>query len=97
MPIKKIVLIVLAVFIIPGLFLAPPASGALTEIGIYFDGQRLVSDVPPVLVNNRTMVPLRIISESMGQKVFWDGENRRVIITSADEGYTLPPVMGMAE
>jgi len=97
LPIKKIVLIVLAVFIIPGLFLAPPASGALPEIGIYFDGQRLVSDVPPVLINNRTMVPLRIISESMGQKVFWDGENRRVIITAADEGYTPPPVIGMAE
>ena len=38
-------------------------------------------DVGAKLINGRTLVPARAVSEGMGCDVSWDGENRRVIIT----------------
>lgn len=39
------------------------------------------ADVAPVVINDRTLVPLRFISENFGADVKWDGENRAIIIT----------------
>ena len=39
-------------------------------------------DVPPMAVNNRTLVPVRAISESFGCTVSWDQANQRVVITT---------------
>ena len=38
-------------------------------------------DVPAQLINSRTLVPVRAISEAFGCKVDWDGTTRTVIIT----------------
>ena len=39
-------------------------------------------DVPPTIVQDRTLVPVRAISEALGCKVDWDGETRKVTITA---------------
>lgn len=41
-------------------------------------------DTSPSLVQNRTMVPLRFISECLGAKVEWNGSKREVYVTTAD-------------
>lgn len=41
------------------------------NIQIMVDGVDIVSDVNPEIRNNRTMVPLRVISENLGAKVNW--------------------------
>ena len=38
-----------------------------------------------VINNSRTMVPLRFIMEIMGAQVTWNGENRKIDITSGDK------------
>lgn len=38
-------------------------------------------DVPPQIVDSRTLVPVRAISEAMGKKVDWVDETRTVLIT----------------
>ena len=38
-------------------------------------------DVPPQIVNDRTLVPVRAVSEALGCTVGWDGETRTVTIT----------------
>ncbi len=38
-------------------------------------------DVPPCLVNDRTLVPVRAISETLGMQVDWDDLTRTVLIT----------------
>ena len=38
-------------------------------------------DVPAQLLNDRTLVPLRFIVESLGEKVDWDENTQTVIIT----------------
>ena len=41
-------------------------------------------DVPPVIMNGRTLVPVRFIAESFGAAVDWDGETQTVIIAIDD-------------
>lgn len=41
-------------------------------------------DAPPVIINNRTFVPLRFIAESFDVKVDWDANTRTVIIRSGN-------------
>lgn len=42
--------------------------------------QKITLDVAPKLVDNRTMVPLRFIAESLGEEVEWDNNNRNIYI-----------------
>lgn len=44
-------------------------------------------DTPPEIINGRTLIPLRFVSESIGLTVSWDGEKRRVdVFSKKDEG-----------
>lgn len=49
------------------------------------NGEAIELDVPAQLVNSRTLVPVRAISESFGCEVGWDGELYKVTITSNKE------------
>ncbi len=40
--------------------------------------------VMPVIVNDRTLVPVRIISEGLKAEVNWDGDSRTVTVTNGD-------------
>lgn len=46
------------------------------------NGQRMMLDVNSVLINDRTMVPLRIVAETLGCTVDWFEANRTVLINS---------------
>lgn len=52
-----------------------PVSAA-DEIKVILDGQEIVFDQPPVIMNDRTMVPMRAIFEALGAEVEWDAETR---------------------
>lgn len=45
------------------------------------NGTQLTMDVPPKLMNQRTMLPLRFISENLGCKVEWDGKTQKVTVS----------------
>lgn len=55
------------------LTLCGAASAELKEITLKADGKVLKTDVAPVIVNDRTLVPIRVISEASGAVVEWDG------------------------
>lgn len=46
------------------------------------DGKEITLDVPAQIVNDRTLVPLRFIAESLEAKVDWDGDTRSVFIVT---------------
>jgi hypothetical protein len=54
----------------------------------YVNGQPITLDAPPKIINDRTLVPLRFISENFGFKVDWHEEMQRIDITTV-KGDTL--------
>lgn len=51
----------------------------------YVGENAITLDVPAMLINDRTLVPLRFVSESLGADVQWDGEKKAVTITTKKE------------
>ncbi|MDQ2087827.1 AMIN domain-containing protein [Herbivorax sp. ANBcel31] len=39
------------------------------------------SDIPPIIINDRSLVPVRAIFESLGADVYWDGEEQKVLVS----------------
>ncbi len=61
---------------------------ANSDIKLWIDGNYVTSDVSPVIENDRTLVPLRVISENLGYDVDWDSDTKEIVITKPKEGYT---------
>ncbi|MBQ9518720.1 MAG: copper amine oxidase N-terminal domain-containing protein [Firmicutes bacterium] len=53
---------------------------------IYNDGEAMEIDSPAQIINGRTMVPVRVVSESFGCVVDWDGETKTVYISPSYSG-----------
>lgn len=51
------------------------------DIIVKIDGQQIAFDVPPRLINDRTMVPLRAIFEALGASVNWNNDTETVTST----------------
>jgi hypothetical protein len=51
--------------------------------------QQTTLDVPAKLVNGRTMVPIRFISESFGCKVNWEAKAKQITIIRHDMSFNL--------
>lgn len=51
-------------------------------IMIHIDGMHLETDVAPMIVDGRTLVPIRFIAENFGADVHWVAETRMVEIVS---------------
>lgn len=47
----------------------------------YKNGEAISLDAPAKIVNSRTFVPLRFVSEALGSTVTWDDLNKTVVIT----------------
>ena len=58
----------------------PSLVTANSNIRIWMKGDMIKSDVAPYIYEERTMVPLRVISENLGKEVTWDGDKRSVKI-----------------
>lgn len=63
------------------------------------DGVRHSIDVPPMLVENRTLVPARFVAEAFGCGVEWDANSLTVNITTVPLDYTKVErdIMGLTE
>jgi len=47
----------------------------------YIEGLPVKLDAPPVIINDRTFVPIRFIMETFGAKVDWDPFSSEITIT----------------
>ena len=57
---------------------------AQKEIDVIVNGKALEMDVAPVIVNDRTMVPMRAIFEALGARVNWIDTDRLIVATEGD-------------
>lgn len=49
------------------------------------DNEAVIYDVAPVIRNDRTLVPIRIITEALGGKVDWNGATKEVTLSINDK------------
>ena len=54
------------------------------DIKINLNGELLKLDQRPIIRNDRTLVPIRVVSEGLGANVSWDGENQTAVIVSKE-------------
>lgn len=57
---------------------------------VILDGQTLSFDVPPMIENGRTLVPLRAIFEAMGATVSWDDATKTASAVKGETTVVLP-------
>lgn len=69
---------VLSVFIFTGI------AFASENVKLVLNGDRIIPDVPPVLEQGTTLVPIRVISQEMGASVNYYEETQQVIINQSD-------------
>lgn len=63
---------------------------ASSTIRLYLDGQKLSSMVAPRLINQTTMVPIRVIAESLGANVAWDKKSQIATLSNDTTTIVLP-------
>lgn len=62
-----------------------PIRESEMPITIHLDGEYLPSeDVDPIIINGRTMIPLRLAGEALGAQVTWNSLSRSVTVTKDD-------------
>jgi branched-chain amino acid transport system substrate-binding protein len=88
---KKLVSVILVIAMLLGIFVGVPRAKAQKEmfltlvVGInqyILNGMQLTMDAPAEIVNGRTFVPIRLVAETFGADVQWDGTARTVTIKS---------------
>lgn len=57
---------------------------------VFLNGQKLTFDVPPMIENSRTLVPLRTIFESMGATVYWNSSTSTVTAVKGSTKVVMP-------
>ncbi|MEJ8303279.1 N-acetylmuramoyl-L-alanine amidase family protein [Saccharibacillus sacchari] len=70
--------LLLALFALPGT-VRHASAAATAEASIVLDGQT-INGAEPVIVNQTTMVPIRVVSEQLGYSVNWNQSEGRVTI-----------------
>ena len=84
---KKGILFILVVVVIISTAVMSYASNNVSNITLQIGnttatvyGKQAVLDAAPVIIDGRTMVPIRFVAESLNCAVDWDAENKAVTI-----------------
>jgi hypothetical protein len=75
---KRFVLSVLIAFVI--IMLNMGSVSCTTNIKLVVDGKDITNAAAPIIKDNRTLVPIRFVSEEIGAEVLWDEVNRTVSV-----------------
>jgi hypothetical protein len=81
---KKFIIMVVLIVLIASLAIPIAyADGSTGVITLIVNGKTLKPDVPPQIINGRTMVPVRFIGEALGNTVEYDDAKKAVLIDSS--------------
>ncbi|MBQ6555497.1 MAG: copper amine oxidase N-terminal domain-containing protein [Firmicutes bacterium] len=47
-------------------------------------GEKVQLDTPPVIINGRTMLPIRFVAESFGYKTDWNADDKSIVISDGE-------------
>lgn len=79
---KRFTLLLVLILIL--VTIIPVAAQTNQDIKLWINGKYVETDVAPIIENDRTLVPVRVISESLGAIVEWDAEEQLVSIMDVD-------------
>lgn len=65
-------------------YIAYKQDETVDEIKVVLNGEEIEFDQPPVMINDRVMVPIRAVAEKMGDTVKWSGYLNSALIVHAD-------------
>lgn len=57
----------------------------INQTNYYINDIRTTMDAAPVILNDRTLLPVRYVAEPLGAVVSWNGDERKVTITTASK------------
>ena len=56
------------------------------EVNIVIDGEKMSeTDMPPVILEDRTLVPARAVFETMGAEVVWNAQTKEVYVKKEND------------
>lgn len=73
---KKVISVVLSAFM---MIISFTAVHCEDNVKVTLDGKEIAFDVPPQIIDGRTLVPMRAIFEALGAEVDWNGELQHII------------------
>lgn len=82
---KKLKLVLAASMALTTIF--SMASVKADDISIVVNGQKIETETPAVIVNDRTLVPLRAVSEALGCDVSWNEDTKGITLTDGTSLY----------
>lgn len=82
----------LSILLIISIFSSFLTSFASSPIMLMFNGETLHSDVTPVIVNDRVLVPARVIFEKLGATVTWYASSKQITVEGS--GVQISMVIG---
>lgn len=77
------------VLLIAAMLIGITPSYAAEDITVMYDGTKIEFDQAPQIINDRTMVPMRAVFETLGAQVSWDEATRTVTGTKDKMQLTL--------
>ncbi len=93
MSIKKIAVTVLTGSLVIALIVSASLASS-QNIKLFVNGKEIATDVPPQIVDGRTLVPVRVVAEQLGAKVEWDELSKKVSVTTLRQPYRFLKVNG---
>lgn len=85
---KRILTIFLSAVMFLGII---PASIQAKDIKLWVNGDYVTGDVAPIVKNERTLVPIRQVSEALGLEVEWSQEDQQALVLVDDVVYAFFP------
>jgi len=80
---KKIKAALMTAFLAASFGITTPtfaAPSSVSQVNLIIDGRTITADPAPMIKNDRTVVPLRVVSETLGAEVTWNEADRSVLI-----------------
>lgn len=85
---KKVIISLLLILFV---FWESSFAEAEEAVKIRVNGLIIMPDVSPVVVDGRTLVPVRFVAEALGAFVDWNEDTNTVIINSGETSFSPPP------
>ena len=80
---KKCLVLVIALIILV-LSVSIPVSAAPSDLRVMVSGEYVRFDKSPIVIDNRTLVPMRAVCEKIGAKVEWNAITKTISVTKDD-------------